>query len=1335
MNFKNAYDKALSDSSSNANVVNYIKEMYPAIVSEIESWNLKQEIQNKVLEAFDGADTKEQIEKSLHEFEKGGGVKLTVRPVIDDSLLEKAGWGEQPGGQATVYTSTYSDETETRAINFTPIITDGKGNFQGVMTPEELQRYAENVISGVHGDYLNLQIGAEFNGEDAIQQAEEAAQKIHELHEKYFLDNTSGTEFSSNELVNNLANQLKGLSVSDLTTNFGQLDEKTQIAFNHLRRYFGLNQDEANVLIELLVKLGIVVDDVKDSVDSGATFNLQGFSESMSEIQKLQTVYSNWKKKVESDPTKIAIDISEVEGLREKFASVVGNETFDNFVIDVGTASSVESVNNAFQQLVQTYIQSSGMLDNINSKSAQLVQTQLESIGVTNAEYVVKQKLNQAQEELSEKTKELHIAEAEAAVQTALATGASYEAAAAKLTEMAATEQTRLAVFKLIAAEEIFNNADLSVEGKISQLESLASAFLTTANAAALAGKAEGIKDRYQNGAYGSDAAAAAAAAEAELAAAANSAAMFDASIVDVTVDLGKFTDAAKGAGSGAGKAADGANEAKDAISELNSEIDALQDNYSKLKKIQESYNKSGKISIDQAQELSQMDFRYLATLKLEGNQLKINEGQYKSLAQAKMAELKIAMMRRAIDLANSLKTEADAVAWLNQQNATLALTDAAVTEAEYAKAMAMLTAAGGARAEAAAMIQLALANAMAMMENVDYSTLVADAGEAGGDMGEAMGDEMGEEFEEEIDWIERRLETLDMELDILKAKYDNISVTGKKKIYDQTTLNQLEEYKKELKRQKKELKDLGFSVNDVVFGNINTDKRNGIKWTVKNLKKYKQELMSWYKGMTWDEIQKELKGSTSTVFGASGEYGGVKIAFSPILQTDEGAEILNKKTVDKYIKKIMKQAGGDVSKTKLLELDRKGIEVDGKKIKGLIADIGENAEKTAQAMHFTGATGAIKTLEKEISSLNSQYKMMLKRNANLDQQLDLLWQKHDTNRASIKKYQEKFNEAVEGLDEATIEKIKHGAIEIETITDEATSEAIKRGEEFYDKIQKARAEMEKIKTEMAEIAKQKFDNILEAFKITIDRKQFNVDLIDLYKSISEAKGEIMSEHYFKKQNDVLAEQYEVLKEQYEKGLAALAENTGFNKMGKNSEKYFEAVADLEEIRQKLLEIEAQQAENLAQIYEAKEALEDLKHTVQSIQTTELEDIYELLGDEDKFINDKGKYSDKGYTALGVLAERYTAATADVQNYRKELEELLASKETYIAANGVEKYYNRLETLQQGMYDAAKSAEELKNQMVELRIKGLEKQKDLMALERSGLSKIIISFAKKIKTR
>lgn len=137
----------------------------------------------------------------LKELEAGGGVNLEVRPIIDANELLKAGWEDVGEGAATLFSSTFSNAAGNIAVNFTPVIADPTtGQYKGVLSPQELEDYAMEVINGVHPDYLNLQIGAQFTGDDAVSLADAAAEEINNIHGQY-TDNMLGISDETRDTI------------------------------------------------------------------------------------------------------------------------------------------------------------------------------------------------------------------------------------------------------------------------------------------------------------------------------------------------------------------------------------------------------------------------------------------------------------------------------------------------------------------------------------------------------------------------------------------------------------------------------------------------------------------------------------------------------------------------------------------------------------------------------------------------------------------------------------------------------------------------------------------------------------------------------------------------------------------------------------------------------------------------------------------------------------------------------------------------------------------------------------------------------------------------------
>lgn len=163
---------------------------------------------------------------------------------------------------------------------------------------------------------------------------------------------------------------------------------------------------------------------------------------------------------------------------------------------------------------------------------------------------------------------------------------------------------------------------------------------------------------------------------------------------------------------------------------------------------------------------------------------------------------------------------------------------------------------------------------------------------------------------------------------------------------------------------------DIGTDLSQTKYGNVDTDNRQKLYWDEESVDKYGDAIDSW--GAKADD----LIGMYSTLFSAVGEFDGVDIAFTPMLQTENGPQLLDSGTVYKYIWGLIdeaKQNDGKWASDELFQLDTKGLEIDGVVVKNLLEDIGQNADKTAKLLHYVGATGAISSLEGEIESTSSE--------------------------------------------------------------------------------------------------------------------------------------------------------------------------------------------------------------------------------------------------------------------------------------------------------------------------------------------------------------------------
>ena len=213
--------------------------------------------------------------------------------------------------------------------------------------------------------------------------------------------------------------------------------------------------------------------------------------------------------------------------------------------------------------------------------------------------------------------------------------------------------------------------------------------------------------------------------------------------------------------------------ENEDVMSKLSGELDDIQSAWKSLDEIMQDYAETGKITVDQAQEIANMDLRYLSMLNLETEALGVNEAGFESLTQAKIYEMQITMMRNAIDLIGTFTDESVAAQYL--ANSYLQMGDAALTAAgmvqQLQAAVAGMQGSLGANGQAAAQMAMQGAiNGITMLNNVDTSAAGAGVKSGGGGGGGGGGEEEkepteekdeGKEYEKDFDWIEKLLERL----------------------------------------------------------------------------------------------------------------------------------------------------------------------------------------------------------------------------------------------------------------------------------------------------------------------------------------------------------------------------------------------------------------------------------------------------------------------------------------------------------------------------------------------------------------------------------------------
>ena len=167
------------------------------------------------------------------------------------------------------------------------------------------------------------------------------------------------------------------------------------------------------------------------------------------------------------------------EGFKQTFGEL--GAAYDAFIKTVSTSpDNLQACQGAFDRLAATYIHNSGALDSLTESTKEAAIAMLKQQGITNAEEIVTERL--AGKKLAQKA-------AVDALNWANETSVekTMTSVQALLTDTAAADTAKLALYDLLVQETIFSNTSLSVTEKIAALGKLAAAYGITADAAQLA--------------------------------------------------------------------------------------------------------------------------------------------------------------------------------------------------------------------------------------------------------------------------------------------------------------------------------------------------------------------------------------------------------------------------------------------------------------------------------------------------------------------------------------------------------------------------------------------------------------------------------------------------------------------------------------------------------------------------------------------------------------------------------------------------------------------------------------------------------------------------------
>lgn len=363
---------------------------------------------------------------------------------------------------------------------------------------------------------------------------------------------------------------------------------------------------------------------------------------------------------------------------------------------------------------------------------------------------------------------------------------------------------------------------------------------------------------------------------------------------------------------------------------------------------------------------------------------------------------------------------------------------------------------------------------------------------------------------------------------------------------------------------------------------------------------------------------------------------------------------------------------------------------------KNLENKISENQSKLANLLDDTSAINTKNKLSEEIESYYKQ-------EAASAQKVAEYYTKQAA--STLSKIPAKYREA-----------IKNGSLDVATISDDSLNDLLTKYRDYVDKASSYTQKYWDTLEEIANKAKEKFDDI----KSDYDNK---ISFTDLFRNqiqneidVAEEAGETISTAYYEALIKNNKEKLKTLKEEQKQLLKIL--QSGNVRVG--TDQYYEMVSALDDVDSAINECEKDTISWTNAINEIKaEQFDKLIDKIKEIND-EINNVYDLISDDDKIADEFGNWTKEGITALGLLVQQMQNAEYAADEIGKEIASL--NPKDFAS---YEKYEERLKELNEAQWEEIQASESAKDAIKNLNSARIDSVKNALNKEVDAYEKLI----------
>ena len=354
----------------------------------------------------------------------------------------------------------------------------------------------------------------------------------------------------------------------------------------------------------------------------------------------------------------------------------------------------------------------------------------------------------------------------------------------------------------------------------------------------------------------------------------------------------------------------------------------------------------------------------------------------------------------------------------------------------------------------------------------------------------------------------------------------------------------------------------------------------------------------------------------------------------------------------------------------------------------------------------------AITRIEEGIQSLsnlaNSTYATFSDRNKNLILQMEQIHNEITLQQQAAQEYLAEA-EAV-GLSEEWKNKVRQGAIDIETITDETLKDLIDEYDNWYTKYRECAVNLTTLTDDFAAAYKSAFDLITSEFDTVISQFESKSSRLNEYISQIETQGYLVGEKYYEALIQNEQARISSLQEEAARLTESLNSAVASGSIKEGSETWAEMRDQINDVNQSILEANGSILEFNNSIRQLRWDIFDTIQDRISKITDESDFLIELMSNSDLF-DDNGKITNEGLATLGLRGANYNTYMEQANEYATEMKKIQAE-----LANDpnnkdlIERRYELLELQQESI----QAAEDEKQSIKSLIEDGIEKELDAL---------------------